>query len=247
MFHTVVLATQDRDRWDAVRSLVLTTDGPLIASQNRPPADVVPVAKWTKNISVLHHPSPASLTEAALTALQAPPGERPRFVIVDELRTDSVSLIAAFAKEMRRHPDLAGRWGCYLANGGRVSFRSWRPAIDELLRADARLVVEMYPSYGEYIASGASSAERDGWLRDFFMGGGAFPAGRFGWLMTHSKGSASGVSVMFGVTDKGRKPGRLTYMRGPRPAQFLDRLFYVWMTRTGHPEVISAARGGAGS
>ena len=37
------------------------------------------------------------------------------------------------------------------------------------------------------------------------------------------------------------------YLNGPAPAEFLDRMFLVWATRTGFPDVISAANGGAGS
>ena len=44
---------------------------------------------------------------------------------------------------------------------------------------------------------------------------------------------------MFGVTD--------TYLDGHDPFVFLDRMFFVWMSRTGFPEVLAAANGGAGS
>jgi hypothetical protein len=42
--------------------------------------------------------------------------------------------------------------------------------------------------------------------------------------------------VLFGVHDM--------YMDGEAPAVFLDRMFYVWVTRSGYPSVLDLAVGG---
>ena len=168
-------------------------------------------------------------------------------------------MIQAFATTLReRHPGLRGRWGCYVANGPRVDLSNLAPAIDALLLADATIAVEMYPRYADYCAVGRTPAERDAWLAHFFKGGRGgdrfripIAEHRFDWLMKRraEKRSHSRITVVFGVTDTAQPPkrGKLDFVKGPRPAHFLDRLFFVWMNRSGHPEIISAANGGAGS
>lgn len=44
---------------------------------------------------------------------------------------------------------------------------------------------------------------------------------------------------MFGVTD--------TYMDGTVPSIFLDRMFYVWVTRSGYRSFLLSPAGGAGA
>ena len=68
-----------------------------------------------------------------------------------------------------------------------------------------------------------------------------FPQGRFHWLSQRkiARASDSQLSAMFGVTD--------TYMTGTGPAVFLDRMFFVWKTKSGYPSVIEATSGGVGA
>jgi hypothetical protein len=234
------------EHWAAIRELVTSTEGPLVASQNHP--EGLPFAKWAQNLGVLRIPSAEAGAEAVVGSLGAP--EPPRVVMLDDLRMAAVEMIRDLARIMRdRHPELAGRWGVYVANGPGVGLDNYGPAIAELLRAGATLAVEMYPRYADYCGAGWRSAGRDRWLAAYFRGGGPFPRHRLDWLMAQrdALGSPSRVTAVFGVTDKGRRPGTQEYLRGRRPAEFLDRIFEVWMTGSGHPELLAAANGGAGS
>jgi hypothetical protein len=234
------------EHWDAIRELVISTDGPLVASQNHP--EGLPFDRWVRNLGVLRIPSAEACADAVVQTLGA--AEAPRVVMIDDLRLAVVGMIRDFARVMRdRHPELAGRWGVYVASGPGVSLDNYGPAILELLQAGATLAVEMYPRYADYCAAGWTAGHRDRWLAGYFRGGGSFPRHRLDWLMAQRDAldSPSRVTVVFGVTDKGRRPGTQEYLRGPRPAEFLDRIFQVWMTRSGRPELISSANGGAGS
>ena len=95
------------------------------------------------------------------------------------------------------------------------------------------------PRQDRYEAAGEVKWKRDAWLGDFFRGSrGAFPQPRLHWLVEQRKarGSASHISVLFGVTD-----------RFVADAGFLDRMFYVFVTRSGYRSVALASNGGVGS
>jgi hypothetical protein len=140
------------------------------------------------------------------------------------------------------YPELAGRWGIYLVHGVNVGYPNLQPAIDEALLAGAALVPEMYPARSQYCAAGETALARDLWLADYFRGSrGAFPQGRFHWLMQRRQalGSPSAIAPIFGVTD--------TFQDGAQPARFLDRMFFVWATRSGYRSVLLAEHGGPGA
>jgi hypothetical protein len=237
----------------AVLGLVMGAQGenpPLIASQNK--LDDLPVEKWAHNFGVLHFPGPTGAQDKAVAvgAAIGGPVQAARIAMVDEVRTRSMAQIADFAALMRDfHPEAEGRWGCYIANGPRIAYSGFAPAIEGLLEANAHIAVEMYPRYTDYCRAGSTTEKRDAWLARFFMGGPPFPKDRFGWIMRRRAelGSRSHVTVLFGVTDKGKTPGKLDYLAGPRPAVFLDRIFFVWVNRTGHAPILHAENGGAGS
>jgi hypothetical protein len=250
MFH--IINRNSPKHFDAVRDLVMSTQGPvrpLIASQNH--LDGLPFDKWAQNFGVLHFETAVDRTGTIHGALKELEGHNPPHIaMVDEVRSESVDMNAKFAKMMReQHPEQAGRWGCYVASGPRINLSNYAPAIDELLKANAHIAVEMYPRYADYCRAAKTTAGRDAWLTKFFIGGAPFPKNRFKWLMQRRAqlDSQSHVTVLFGVTDKGKAPGKLDYLKGSHPAVFLDRLFFVWVTRTGFPSIISAENGGAGS
>ena len=251
MFH--IINRNSPEHFDAVRALVMSTQGPvrpLIASQNH--LDGLPFDKWAQNFGVLHFQGPAGAVHkegAIAAAIKLEEG--PHIAMVDEVRRESVDQIAEFAKRMREQQPLVSgsSWGCYVASGPRISFSNYAPAIDALLKANAHIAVEMYPRYADYCRAAKTTAGRDAWLTKFFIGGAPFPKNRFKWLM-HRRAeldSKSHITVLFGVTDKGKAPGKLDYLKGSHPAMFLDRLFYVWITHTGFPSIIFAENGGAGS
>jgi hypothetical protein len=122
-----------------------------------------------------------------------------------------------------------------------AAFDTLLPALDPVLAAGATIAVEMYASQGAYCAAGGEEAG-DAWLEDFFLGGrGPSPRAGFAWLEERRRrlGSRSRLTAVFGVTD--------TYLDGRDPFVFLDRMFFVWMNRTGFAEVLAATNGGAGS
>jgi hypothetical protein len=142
----------------------------------------------------------------------------------------------------REHPALdGGRWAIYLAHQNIAAFDTLTEALDPALAAGATIAVEMYATQSAYCHAGGGAAG-DEWLADFFLGGrGWSPGAGFAWLSERRRtlGSRSRLTAVFGVTD--------AYLDGHDPFLFLDRMFFVWMTRTGHPEILAAANGGAGS
>ena len=233
--HIVVI--DDVYSWDAILDLAAAGQGPMIASQNPPPQ--VDHDQWTQNIHTGWYASGAEMADAIHAGL-CDPDSGPAKVMIDELRTDTVDMIEECADRMRTvYPQWVGRWGAYVVNGENVAYPNLNPAIDALLQANALIGVEMYPYRSAYCAAGEDAGERDVWLGDFFRGGPSI--GRFHWLVerrTHL-GSASWITVLFGVTDN--------YMDGDDPAIFLDRMFYVWVTRTGYRQFLLSPGGGAGA
>lgn len=233
--HIVVIA--DRAHWDAIRALSDAGLGPMITSQNKP--DDLPFERWTRNIHHSTYPTGEALADGIHQILCAPDGA-PARVMIDEVRGESIDKIAAAAERLRtRYPQWAGRWGAYLVNGEGVSYPRLNPAIDALLDAHAVIGVELYVHQSRYCASGANAGARDVWLAGFFRGDENL--GRFQWLADRraGRGSQSHLTLLFGVTD--------AYLDGAQPAVFLDRMFYVWATRSGHPSVILQENGGVGA
>jgi hypothetical protein len=236
--HIVVIA--DRSSWNSIRALSDEHVNVLVTSQNKP--EDLPWGRWARNISVTWYETGEEMADAIAAILTDPAGA-PARVMVDELRSAEVDKVAACAARMRAaYPELAGRWGAYLVHGLAVAYPNLQPAIDELLLADAALVPEMYPARSQYCAAGDTAYDRDVWLSDYFRGSrGSFPQGRVHWLVnrrTHL-GSASSIAPIFGVTD--------TFMTGDQPARFLDRMFYVWATRSGYRSLLLAENGGPGA
>lgn len=236
-FHIV-----DRDdiyTYDSIVGLVNAYRGPLITSQN--PPKTVDHLHWAQNISVTWYADGAEMA-AAVDAALTPVDSAPMFVMIDEVRSESIQLVADAAVILARdYPRWAGRWGAYLVNGEGVGYDGLNPAVDALLDANAVIVAEMYADQDRYCASYDSAGSRDVWLAAWFAGESEGFGKRFGWLANrrNEMGSASQLQVLFGVTE--------TYMNGTNPAIFLDRMFYVWMTRSGFPSTLSLANGGVGA
>jgi hypothetical protein len=236
--HIVHIA--DTYSWDAIKALSESNGGPMITSQNKP--EGVPYDHWNRNISVLWYQSGEQMADA-INAILSNPAGAPARVMIDEVRSASKDMVAACARRMRSvYPQWRGRWGAYIVTGEAIAYPNLQPAIDELLDAGAPLGVEMYAHQSRYCASGSTIAERDRWLGDYFHGSrGAFSQGRFHWLAQRRRirGSESQLTVLFGVTDD--------FLDGRAPAKFLDRMFYVWATRSGYRGTILDDNGGPGA
>ncbi len=184
MFHIVVRRTPGN--WDALLGLVERHELPLITSENRP-ADVAP-ENWCKYVLARRHASGQDVADDVIGALTG--ADQAAMAMIDELAGGGglVQKIAEAARLLRdERPELRGRWGAFVAGGPRTAYTSFNrpsaPAIDELLRADATLALELYPKYSDYCAAGASVSRRDQWMADFFQGeSGAFPQPRLRWL-----------------------------------------------------------------
>ena len=244
MLHTV-----DRDdtySWDAIHDLVAATGTGYVASQGKPAE--VPLPLWAQNVSPLWYDyDGVALAEHVYAALISPTG--PAYVAVDELRGGSIQCIYEFASWMRRHaPEFSRRWGVYIVDGPGVSYTNLNPAIDAILDASGGMHPEFYPLQSSYMGAGETTGVRDQWLSDYVYGAGPNNYGRgfsklnrLHWLMQHrrTRGSVSRVTPVFGVTDR--------FLNGPRAAVFLDRLMYVFLTRTGYGGLMAANNGGCGS
>ena len=233
--HIVVI--DDYYSWDSIYDLWSTGDGPMITSQN-PPAQV-PNDQWAQNIHWSWYATGADMADAIHLAL-CDPTNGPAKVMIDELKTDTLTQIQECADRMRTvYPQWVGRWGAYLVNGESVSYPNLNPAIDALLSANAILAPEMYVAMSSYCAAGEGAGDRDVWLGERFAG--TATIGRFHWLVERRTymSSASQLTPLFGVTD--------TYMNGTSPSIFLDRMFYVWATRSGYRTYMLSANGGVGA
>lgn len=218
--------------WDSI--LALAADNPAIrfVGQHRPPQ--VQPCQWAAYLSYRSDPQP---TAADIDALLAGP-QPPSLVMLEELHdASSEAFFVAIATTMRdRYPQWAGRWGAFVGFG---DYPLLGAGIDALLQADAVLSLELYPRGSEYCAAGADSATRDAWLAEQFAGNAE--VGRTNWLLARREhwGSASVVSPLLGVGD--------VLLDVDARAVFLDRMFFVWVTRTDHGALIDAAHGGPGA
>jgi len=233
-FHTVT--HHNPATWNSILGLGQNV---MIAAQN--PQAGVQASRWARNIHTSHYTTPTAMADAMHLSFTQAGG--PAAILIDEAKTATQGYIKQVADRMRAvYPQWNGRWGAYLVNGPAISYPNLTAVIDALLDADAIIVAEMYPYRSAYCQSGGTTAGRDQWLGDFFHGSrGAFPMGRFHWLMQRrkSRGSASHVTVVFGVTDK--------FAGATAAAKFIDRMFYVWITRSGYPATISLQNGGPGA
>lgn len=243
IFNTVDVATAHE--WPALVALIRDEPATRWVADTPPP---VSPERWALRLGVEDFADGEDLARRIAAVLEGRgPSPVPAHVIVDELRGGrgtTMRRIADCAAWLRRErPRLdGGRWGVYLAHQDVAPFDELTPALDQLLAAGATIAVEMYANHRVYCDRGPTCNERDAWLADFFVGGrGSSPRPGFGWLERRRRviGSRSRLTAVFGVTD--------AYLAGPAPAEFLDRMFLVWTTRTGFPEVISAANGGPGS
>ena len=132
----------------------------------------------------------------------------------------------------------------FLVDGLNVSYASGlnaapHRAVDALLDAHALIAVEMYPTRDAYCASGSTSAARDTWLAAHYRGDAT--RARFPWLVQRrsARASASHLSVVFAVGDD--------FVGATQGAVYLDRLMFVWATRSQHRWAILVDNGGPGA
>jgi hypothetical protein len=219
--------------WDAIATIAASNPAVLFVATNKP--DVIPPEQWAAYLSYRTEPQP---TAQDIHALLVDPVTGPRMVMLEELHdATSAAYFVALATQMRTaYPQWQGRWGVFVGFG---DYPVWADGVDALLQANALLSLELYPRYSEYCGGGGNGGERDVWLAEQFAGNATI--GRLDWLVARRElnASTSEITPLFGVGD--------VLLDGSAPSVFLDRMFYVWVTRTDHAALLSAARGGPGA
>jgi hypothetical protein len=244
MYH--IIDPNDTHAFDSIASMVLTNGVGYLAS-HQPPTEV-PRKHWAQNISPKWYASGEEMARAINGGLVQ--GAAPGMIMIDELNGNSRQKINECAVFMKaQYPQWEGRWGCYIVDGYGVSYRNLDPAISSLLVANATVAPEFYPKQSWYCnAHPTNIGVRDQWLSDYFYGEGPRNYGRcctrlarFHWLIERRRElkSKSSVCPLFGVSDQ--------FMDGTQPVRFLDRMFFVWVTRTGYAGLLHDSNGGAGS
>ncbi len=218
--------------WDSILELANSNPHMLFIGRNKPPQ--VDHSQWAGYLSYRSNPQP---TAEDIDRLLSDP-EGPAMVMLEELHNaESQAFFVAIANRMRtEYPQWEGRWGAFLSFG---NYPLLGDGIDALLKANAAISLELYPRQTEYCAAGTNGGQRDIWLARQFNGDATL--GRVNWLKArralHS--SSSQITPLFGVGD--------ILLNGTSPALFLDRMFYVWKTRTSHSDLIRPEVGGVGT
>ncbi len=241
-YHIIVRA--DTDRWDGIAGLM--DRGAILCSENRP--ESIPPERWCRKISG-DYDSADGIVDTIHRAFQVDP-EQPAKVMIDEIEDASQDKLRVVAETLRdQYPQYMGLWGAFIMNESPTCspcYGTKEAAINAFLSANAILAAEMYMGRGAYCNCGGtcegatSYGTRDVWLAAYFAGD-LVNQKKFAWLVQRrgDMGSSSQLSVVFGVTDS---------MVGTSDAYiFIDRLFYVWVRRSGFPSILSWENGGAGA
>lgn len=191
-------------------------------------------------------------------------------VMIDELATLTEELITNTAAVLG-HPDYKPayqhRWGAYLVDGPKVNYNNLDVGLAYLLQANARIAPEFYPylyvgpdtisqTYNYWRSNTTSHGARDIWLGQYFTGGAEDPnvpvamrpaPNRLNWLMAYRAAwnSQSFIHPTFATYDRYLMSGTSDSYTAMK---FLDRMFYVYKTRTGYGALIHDGNdGGLGS
>lgn len=227
----------NRNRWNSLYS-----GGLPITSQFKPSS--VPAESWIQNIGAEWYRDHGGAYMAAILSQQFnadtnPSNAVPKYVMVDELRGNTVAIFAEFVEAMKDYRHLDGKWGIYLVNGTNVDYSSFRSIIVDAMKMGAIIAPEYYAYAHHYRDSHPTNVGfRDQWLSDFFTGKGGYGfnnRNRLNYLVDlhrqYGEANGSRIAPLFGVADKFLSSARY-------PAQFLDRMFYVFKTRTGHSHLL---------
>ena len=222
----------------------------------------MPPAQWAAIVHAADFTTGSNLADKVAALLDGnPPGSPvPTRVIIDELKPSTVAKIATMANILRgNRPQYAGRWGVYIAHWKDYfdiadpeptpwDYTSLTLALSELFTAGAFVPPEMYGGKikkSEYmtIKNAYGSAAADIWLASLFTGytGGAGSYGNgWNWLVAY-RNTINGSCYIYPIFGAGDG------YDGNANDTFLDRNFYVWITRSGYPGSIWDFVGGPGS
>lgn len=228
--------------------IVIPNAGPRLAGTNANlPAGITSSTKYARIVLVSSSMTPQQLAGSVTSAMADPN----LFVAINEISsaanvTGTANTLIAQAAAIIG-PGYANRWGAYIAYGSASSGPNFQPftaAIDAVYANHGRLLPELYAGYAGYFTSCSgctNDGQRDISLNSRFFSG----AGKLSWLMQRKPaGSQSQVHPIFAVGNT-----VLTSANDTNNARFLDRLFYVFVTRSGYRWLALNAQnpGGIGS
>jgi hypothetical protein len=237
-------------RWNSVRDGIVNTANPgsrLAGTNPALPAGISTSAKYARIVLVNSTMTPQQLASTVTSAMADPN----LFVAINEISnaanvTGTANTLIAQAAAIIG-PGYANRWGAYIAYGSASSGPDFQPfitAIDAVYANHGSLLPEFYAGYAGYFTSCSgctNDGQRDVSLNSRFFSG----AGKLSWLMgRRPTGSLSQVHPIFAVGTT-----VLTSANDANNARFLDRLFYVFVTRSGWRTLALNAQnpGGIGS
>ena len=254
-YHVVDLpeTAQQHAQMNAIKSLVFENHNAgyfgWIVTDNNPQANPywsnTPSARWCKRLSASNAASGQALATAVATEIGA---GRPR-VMIDELSHTNAAnrtKIKDCADILLHNPAVRRRWGVFVIRAGSVNvLQQMQPALDSVFRGSGNVAYEAYVQYSVYCNQGSNTGQRDIWLGNYFKDRCDYLLERRDAVSLPGLGK-SFVSMVFGVTDKPSGP-TLDLMNCNNAAFYLDRMFYVFRTRSGWSQLMHPTTGGAGS
>lgn len=246
----------DTPQWNSLATDMILTPGSTtrIGGTAATPPDGVADAKYARILNATSYATSADLAWAVINILDANPNA---FVAINEIgETVTNNMIADAASQIYNAAPLNNkskynnRWGVFLsyrsgAIGPDYSNIIHATAIEAVYNANGRLLPEVYPRYSVYWTCNnaatpcTTDAARDNWLNATFFTG----PGKISWLASaRTTGSVSIINPIFGIGN--------TYLNSTNETsnlRFMDRVFYVFMTKFPYPGLAKAANGGIGS
>lgn len=184
----------------------------LIATQHPKPDGLAP-DRWVQNISPDWYETGKQMGESILGGLSGT--DAPAYVMIDELKAETITKVAQAAEFLKPYPQFAGKWGAYLVNGTAVSYAKLNPAIDRLLEANAIIACEVYLKMSLYKKQGDAYITQNMW--------GNSQKARARWLLArkNNKNSNSHIIGLLGLTP--------TYLDLPTGSgDFIRRMMHFW-------------------
>lgn len=174
------------------------------------------------------------------------------FVAINEIAGNSNQRIADAADLIG--PGYPNKWGAYISYNSTAEgqfFPNFATAIDRVYANNGRLLPEFYMGYQQWWNSvpGGTDAQRDIEMNSRFFNG----PGRLSWLVSRKvqvwPNSQSRIHPIFSAGDHVMNASTGTaQQRESKNARFLDRLFYIYVTRSQYRALLLASNdGGVGS
>jgi hypothetical protein len=170
-------------------------------------------------------------------------------VAIDEINTNQTvnQKVKGAADILGTNPTFWRRFGAYVIRAGSVNvLTDCQPAIDSMLAATGSILYEAYVKHSTWCNNGTTVGAHDVWLGSYFNERMNYFAARRA-AVSYPGWPPSFISPIFGVTDIPGSDPDLNLLNCTDKHAFLDRMFYVWRTRSGYAGTLNEGEGGAGS